>query len=219
MSIKDRKIGRCLSIIHKGLCKNHEQATAQQVCANYAIGESVESKLSLFQLGQIHKLCWTTCTSTQLVQVGTDQGKLVLNTCAVKWRYSRKTSQTLISSQTLSQRKNLNKWKVKGWYYKPEKHSNRHKQPTTFTNGVVSTLRACRNFLDCSRPPLILNDTIPPNPLHCLLASSCWGWEGRPGYMASVTRGEASRNVATAMAFLWCSLMRRWSVFKPLLAR
>ena len=102
---------------------------------------------------------------------------------------------------------------------------NVHTHPhTTYTDmdtptHHTHTLRLSKNFLAFSKVPLILKDTMPLKPLHCLLASSCWGWEGRPGYMTSVTWGEACRNLATAKAFFWCSLILRWRVFRPRLAR
>ena len=49
-----------------------------------------------------------------------------------------------------------------------------------YTVSQMLTLMAFMNFWASFSPPLILKDTIPPYPLHTLVASSCWGWEGRP---------------------------------------
>ena len=44
----------------------------------------------------------------------------------------------------------------------------------------IRTFTLCKNALLLASSPFILNETIPPNPLHCFLANSCWGCEGRP---------------------------------------
>ena len=44
----------------------------------------------------------------------------------------------------------------------------------------LGTFRDFKNFLEDSRSPLMINDTIPLKPLHCFLANSCCGCDGRP---------------------------------------